>query len=92
MACVLCQRRKKFTAVFGVQPLVALEFVVKTTRSGGHPDFLQRLLQVDDDLAAVGKGQRDHAACALVVNVSITRIVDAVAGQLNRGKRLLGVV
>ena len=72
--------------------MATIEFVVKAACSGGHPDFLQRLLQIYDDLAAVGKCQRDHAACALVVYVCIAGIVDAVAGRLNRGKRLFGVV
>ena len=61
-------------------------------RAGRHPNFLQRFLQVDDDLAAVGKGQGNHAACALVVDVGVARVIDAVAGQFNGSKRLLGVV
>lgn len=88
----LCQSRIKPTTVLGVEPLSAIEFIVKSACFGGHPDFLQRLLQVDDDLAAVGKRQRDHAASALVVNVGIAGIVDPVACPLNGGQGLFGVV
>lgn len=88
----LCQSRIKRTTVFGVAPLAAIEFIVKSACFGRHPDFLQRLLQVDDDLAAVGKRQGNHAARALVVNVGIAGIVDAVACPLNGGQCLLGVV
>ena len=56
---------------------------MKTACSGRHPDFLQRFLQVDDDLASVRKGQRNHAAGALIVNVYIAGIVDAVTSQLD---------
>ena len=44
------------------------------------------------DLAAVAKDERDHAADALVVDVGIGRIVDAVAGLLDGGQRGLGAV
>ena len=53
---------------------------------------MQRLLQIDDDLAAIKKRQRDHAAGALVVNVGIGPIIDPVAGQLDRLERALGQV
>jgi predicted small lipoprotein YifL len=65
---------------------------MKATRFGGHPDFLQRLLQVDDDLAAVCKGQGDHAARTLVVDIGIGVIVDAVACQLNSTQGVFCVV
>jgi predicted small lipoprotein YifL len=41
-------------------------------------------LQIDDDLAAVVKAQRDHAAGALVVDVGVRFIVDAVTSPLYR--------
>jgi predicted small lipoprotein YifL len=51
-------------------------------RLGGHPYFMQRFLQVDDDLAAVRKAEVYHAAGALVVNIGIRFIIDSVAGHL----------
>ena len=65
---------------------------MKAARPGGHPDFLQRFLQVDNNLTPVGESQRDHAARALIVNVGIAGVVDAVAGLLNGSQGLLGVV
>ena len=65
---------------------------METTRSGSHPDLLQGFLQVDDDLAAIGEGQGDHAAAALVVDVGISGIVDAVASLLNHSQGLFGQV
>ena len=53
---------------------------------------MQRLLQVDDDLAAVGKGQRDHAAGTLVVDVGVALVVDAVTRQLHGVQELFSVV
>lgn len=53
---------------------------------------MQRLLQVDDDLAAVGKHQRHHAAGALVVDIGQVGIVDAVTVGLDRFEQRFGVV
>ena len=53
---------------------------------------MQRFLQVDDDLAAVGKHQSDHAPDTLVVDVSIAVVVDAVTGQFHRSQQLFGVI
>lgn len=45
---------------------------------------MQGLLQIDDDLTLICKNQGDHAANPLIVDVSVTGIVDAVAGHFNR--------
>ena len=70
---------EKFTGGFRVLPQLTRELVMESTGFGRHPDFLQRFLQVDDDLAMVCKGQRDHAARALIVNIGIGVIVEAIA-------------
>ena len=56
---------------------------MKTAGPRGQPYFLQGFLQVDDDLAAVFKRQRHHAAGALVVDIGIRLIVDPVAGYFH---------
>ena len=57
---------------------------MKATGLGRQPDFVQRLLLVDHNLAVVGKGQRHHAADPLVIHVRIGFVVDAVAARLYR--------
>ncbi len=42
--------------------------------------------------AAIGEGERDHAADALVVDVSVGLVVDAVAAGLDSAKQRLGKV
>lgn len=44
---------------------------VKTAGAGRHPDFLRGTLAVDDDLAAVFKGQGQDAAGAFQVDVDV---------------------
>ena len=44
---------------------------------------MQRFLQVDHDLAAIGKYQGDHAARALIVDIGIGFVIDSVATGLN---------
>ena len=44
---------------------------------------MQGLLQVDHNLAAVGKHQSDHSADPLVVDVDIGNLVDPVATRLD---------
>lgn len=82
-AGVLGEALKELTLTFGVDPLHAIKLEVIATRSGRQPDLMQGLLQVDDDLAFVLKRQGDHAAHALVVDVGLTVVVDAVTRQLN---------
>jgi predicted small lipoprotein YifL len=65
---------------------------MKAARARSHPDFLQRLLQIDDDLAAVVKAQRDHAAGTLVVDVGVRFIIDAVASTFYRLQNGFGQV
>ena len=57
-----------------------------------QPDLVQRFLQIDDDLAAVGKGQRDHATHALVVDVGIGLVVDAVTRSFHLCQQAFGLV
>jgi predicted small lipoprotein YifL len=60
--------------------------IVVAAGPGRQPDFLQRFLQIDDQLASVSESDRDHAADALVVDVGIGCIVDAIATALDRSK------
>jgi hypothetical protein len=53
---------------------------VKTTGFCCHPTFLQRLLQVDDDLAAVGKSP---ASAVRWLSRSISLLLSAVATQFS---------
>ena len=53
---------------------------------------MQRLLQVHDDLAAVGKHQGQHAAHTLAVNISLGFFVDAVTGFFHRPQQRLALV
>lgn len=53
---------------------------------------MQRLLQIDDDLAPVGKSQRDHAARALAIDIGIRFIIDPIAALLHCQQQLLGMV
>ena len=76
---VLRESLKKLALPFGVLPRLPVKLEVVAARARGQPHFVQGLLQVDDDLAAVGKGQGDHAAHALVVDVHIGLVVHAVA-------------
>ena len=93
-----CARRlarqvaEEFLAGLGVDPGAAVVPVVVAAGARRQPDFLQRLLQVDDQLAAVAKGDRDHAAHALVVDIGVGRVVDAVAAALDGGQRGFGAV
>lgn len=86
------QLAEELALALGIHPLLAVEFEVKTACPRSHPDFLQRLLQVDDDLAAVGKCEGDHTAHALVVDVCIGVVVDAVTGGLYSAQGRFGVV
>ena len=53
---------------------------------------MQRFLQVDDDLAAVGKADADHAARALAVQVGIGGVVDAVAACSTANRSCSGTI
>ena len=74
------------------QPVCAAQLVVKAPRLSRHPHLMQRFLQVDDDLRAVGECQRDHAAHALVVHIGVALFVNAVAAQFDRAQQRLGAV
>jgi predicted small lipoprotein YifL len=51
---------------------------------------MQRPLQVDDYLTAVGKNQRDHGADALVVDIGVGLLVDTVAAGFDGAQNPLG--
>jgi predicted small lipoprotein YifL len=53
---------------------------------------VQGLLQVDDNLTAVGKSERDHAARALVVNVGVGVVVQPIAAGLYARKQAFSMV
>lgn len=65
---------------------------MESAAPGRQPDFMQGLLQVDDDLATVGKQQGDHAPGALVVNIRQSFIVDAVTTGFYGLEHLLGAI
>ena len=48
---------------------------------------MQRFLQVDDDLTAVGKHQGEHGAAALAIEIGIGIFIDAIAGRLHRSQQ-----
>ena len=48
---------------------------------------MQGALQVDDELAAVGEGERHQAARALVVDVGVGVFVEGVALLLNTAQK-----
>ena len=75
---------KQLALAFGILPLAIDVLVMKPAPLRCQPDFLQGFLQVHNNLAAVFKGQGDHAARALVINVCIRGFVDAITMGLNR--------
>ncbi len=82
----------KLTLALGVDPVRSVKFVMKATAACRQPDLMQGLLQVDHNLAAVGEGQRDHAAYPLVVDVRVGDIVQTIAADLNASKKAFSVV
>ena len=86
------QTGKKLALALCITPFIAIEFVVISTRFGRQPNFMQWFLQVDHNLAAVGKHQGHHATHALVVNVSCTVVVDTVATGLHRFEQVFSKV
>ena len=92
MACVLSECSKELALAFGVLPLAVQPAVVETSGLGGHPDFPQGLLLVDNNLAAVREGYGYHAAYPLVVQIRIGFVVDAVTDGFHRVKQRFGSV
>ncbi len=82
----------KLPLSLGVHPASPIKLVMKTTTAGGQPDLVQGFLQVDDDLTAVSKGQRDHATGTLVVDVSIGVIVQVIAADLHAHEQAFSLV
>jgi hypothetical protein len=44
---------------------------------------VQRLLQVNDDLAFIFEREGDHAANSLIINIRLAVIIDAIAADFN---------
>jgi predicted small lipoprotein YifL len=53
---------------------------------------MQGLLQVDDDLAAIRKTERDHPPDALVVDVRIRLVVDAITASFDAAQQRFGSI
>lgn len=83
---------EELAAAFGVLPLRAIKLEVIAARFGRQPHFMQRFLQVDDDLAVVGEGERHHPAHALIVDVHIGAVVESVAIGLDAAQQRFGAV
>ncbi len=58
----------------------------------GQPHFVQWFLQVHNNLAAVAERHGDHATHALVVDISIGCVVDAVTMGFYSAQQRLGAV
>ena len=86
------QLGKELTLPFGVLPLAIEPPVVVAARLCRQPDFMQRLLQIDDNLALVGESQRHHATDALVVNICINFIIHAIAAVLHGFEKGFGLI
>jgi 4-aminobutyrate aminotransferase len=71
--------------------LSTIKLEVIAARTGCQPHLVQGLLQVDDDLALVLKGEGDHAAHALVVNVGIAIVVDEVQSGVGRTGKMWAI-
>ena len=52
---------------------------------------MQGFLQVDDNLALVGKNQGHHATNALIVNVGLARVIDTVTTCLHCFEKIFSV-
>jgi cytochrome bd-type quinol oxidase subunit 1 len=86
------QAAEKFALTLGVHPLIGIEFVVKSTRFGRQPNFVQGLLQVNNDLALVLENESDHGANSLVINVGRRGVIDAVTTALYGPEQRFGLV
>ncbi len=86
------QTLPELTLTFGVLPSLTIKPVMKATATGRQPHFVQGFLQIDNDLAKVGEGQGDHAAHALVVDVGVGVVVQAIATGLYASEQALGLV
>ena len=84
--------REELAIALGVQPQAPVELVVEPAGAGGHPDLVQGLLQVHDDLAAVGESERDHPADPLVVDVRVGLVIDPVAAGFDATQQRFGSI
>jgi len=71
---------------------MAVKAVMKTAAASSQPHFVQGLLQVDDDLTVVWKGQRDHATRALIVDIGIGVVIQAIAADLYAREQAFSLV
>lgn len=53
---------------------------------------MQRFLKIHDNLAPVFKGQRDHAANALIVDIRVVAVVEPIAGGFNAAQQAFRTV
>ena len=79
LAGIAAQVGEELAVALGVDPVRPVEPVMEAAGARGHPDLVQGPLQVHDDLAAVAEGDRHHPADALVVDVGLGLVVDAIA-------------
>jgi hypothetical protein len=60
---------------------------VEPAAARGHPQLVQRRLQVEHDRAAAGEAQLEHAAGARAVDVDHVILQPAVDRRLDRSQR-----
>ena len=86
------QTAEKLALALGIHPLPGFQLKVKPTRLGRQPDFMQRLLQINNDLTLVWKNECDHASYPLIVDVCQGGVVDVVTAALNGFQQRFGLV
>ena len=89
-AGVTAEVAQQLSAIFRATPIAAIVFVMKAAAFGSQPNLVQRFLQVHHDLAFIQKSQSDYATIALAVDVSVGRVIDAVAALLDVGQQRIG--
>lgn len=82
----------KLALTFCVLPMLPIETVVVTAAFCCQPHFLQRPLQIHNDLTAIGESECDHSAHTLVVDVVVGVIIQTVARGLQGLQQGFGVV
>ena len=70
--------------------MLTIKTVVVTTRARRHPHFLQRFLLVNNDLAVVGKRNRQHPTRALCIQIGICGVIDAIAALFYGHQQVFG--
>ena len=90
LAGVAAEVTQQLSVVFRAAPIAAIVFVMETAAFGSQPNLVQRFLQIHHDLAFIQKSQSDYATIALAVDVSVGRVIDAVAALLDVGQQRIG--